>query len=444
MKTRVTALVPADIVEITENSASSIPEMALVTDIYRNPREAVGLFAKHIEESDVILFGGPLAYQFVQNHINVQGLRIAKPMVYFPYTEVSIYRALFKVSEAMSGTPHPPLSLSIDYPAASEIRESLDELEISIGRAFPRECTVEVDFDELVRFHHELWRSGRVQVCLSSMHLVYDQLAALGVPVYRISPAKSSIRNAMQQALLEGKSSRQAESQIAIGIIGLETSGEGYASSAYQAKRTRLGLEQLLLDFGEELQALINWGERNELRFVTTRGQIERITQRFRQVPLLAEIQQRVSAGAYMGIGFGNTANEAEMKAYEAAAKAKAFGSGSCFVVELSGNVTGPIGEGAQLDYSVRSEDPELLAVARAAGLSIGTVNKLAAFVEKSGGNQFTAGELACAFGITLRSARRILTRLEESTFVKVSGEEQPVSRGRPRRLYSAAFRRAE
>jgi hypothetical protein len=50
--------------------------------------------------------------------------------------------------------------------------------------------------------------------------------------------------------------------------------------------------------------------------------------------------------------------------------------------------------------------------------------------------SKLTAAELANGMGITIRSARRILSKLEQSHLANVIGEEQPVSKGRPRQLY--------
>ncbi len=443
MKTRVTALVAPDLVELTRKSADAITEMSLVTDVFYHPKDAVELFEQYVDQSDVLLFGGPLAYSFVQDYINTTGITVNKPMLHFPYTEVSIYRALFTMSKQIKAGPHSPDTMSVDFPAESDIRECLEELEINLGQAFMRECRIDYNFDELAGFHYQLWKQGRAQVAMSSVYLVYQNLRKLGVPVYRIAPAKSSIRHAVHSAFLEGKTAHQAQSQIAVGIISLDIDGRfiNKNTPGCRTRRSRLALERLLIDFGEGIQALIDWPGKDELRFITTRGEIERDTDGFRQMPILEKIESALGVAAGMGVGFGHTASEAERKSYEAAAKAKTAGSGSCFVVEMNGMVTRLSGNRAQLKYSTRSDNPELLLVAKAAGLSVGTINKLLACIDNSGEKRFTAFDLACGFDITLRSARRILGKLEESGFVTAFGEEQPVSKGRPRRVYRLNFK---
>ncbi|MDU5951214.1 MAG: transcriptional regulator, partial [Paenibacillus macerans] len=171
--------------------------------------------------------------------------------------------------------------------------------------------------------------------------------------------------------------------------------------------------------------------------FITTHGIIEQVTRKFQEAPLLLEVMERLQWNASIGIGLGRTANEAEGKAREALQKAKAGGGGNCFLMMQDGLVYGPLGSELTLKYSARSEDPELISLAKKAGLSVGTINKLISLCRRLGTSTLTAAQLAEGFGITLRSARRIMAALEKYGIASIVGEEQPVGRGRPRQIYA-------
>ncbi|MGO4889594.1 transcriptional regulator [Anaerobacillus sp. MEB173] len=441
-KINVAAIVTPDMIETTREIAATIEDLCLTIDVFCDPKEAKDLAMKHLEENDILLFGGPIPYLVAHDFFKRNEISMNKPMIYVPYNEISIYRGLFKMLKTAETNHDQPFQFSIDYPAESEIRECLEELEISIEQTFTKECGFNEDLDDLAQFHYRLWEKKQVQAVITSVYSVYHQLKGLGLPTYRISPAKSSIRNTIKQALLEGKNLHQVESQIAIGLIGIHEShsGKRWGDSDYKIKRKKLELQQLLIDFGEDIQAIIDWSDHGEIRFITTRGQIESITNHFQSIDILQRIEEELHLTAFIGIGFGSTAHEAEFKAYEGFSKAKSHDNSSCFIVELDGHVHGPIGESAQLTYSVRSNHPELLTIAKTAGLSIGTINKLLAFNENLSTKTFTAHDLANGFGITIRSARRILSKLEEHHYVNIIGEEQPISRGRPRQIYKLAF----
>lgn len=101
------------------------------------------------------------------------------------------------------------------------------------------------------------------------------------------------------------------------------------------------------------------------------------------------------------------------------------------------GQVYGPMGSELTLKYSARSEDPELISMAKKAGLSVGTLNRLISLCRRLDTRALTAAQLAEGFGITLRSARRIMAALEKYELATIVGEEQPVGRGRPRQIYA-------
>ncbi len=204
----------------------------------------------------------------------------------------------------------------------------------------------------------------------------------------------------------------------------------------YQLQRRILDLQNILIDYGEESQSIIKWPERKEVKFITTRGALQFENSQSKEMRLLREIFSKTQIKASIGIGIGQTANEAELHAREALKKAS-VNNPSCFVMDLDGTVHGPIGNEIQLCYSIRSDDQRVLEMAKLANLSSSTINRILSFCEAIGKNTFTTKELANGLGITPRSARRILTKLEKVKLATVTGEEQPVHRGRPRQIYS-------
>ncbi|MFQ3544033.1 hypothetical protein Q7A53_08095 [Halobacillus rhizosphaerae] len=96
--------------------------------------------------------------------------------------------------------------------------------------------------------------------------------------------------------------------------------------------------------------------------------------------------------------------------------------------------------QNASPELPFRVEDFASLAELKRIGVSGATLHKLHSLCQAKGTNRLTTAELARGFSITMRSARRILTTLEEHKVAAVIGEEQLHNRGRPRYVYDINF----
>jgi predicted ArsR family transcriptional regulator len=81
--------------------------------------------------------------------------------------------------------------------------------------------------------------------------------------------------------------------------------------------------------------------------------------------------------------------------------------------------------------------NPRIMQIAEKSGLSVATVTKIAGIIKKMGTHRLTAHDVARELGIAQRNGRRILALLEKAGVAVVEGLEQPVARGRPRKVYA-------
>lgn len=439
MSMKVAVIGPYDLVEAVMDYGSVFSELSMIPVPYRHEQDTQQLIWKVQEQVDILLFTGPIPYRMA-----LSASPPDKPMVYVHYSGTALYKVLFDLYRRSELPFDEPLKMSVDVLQQKEVEEPLRELGLIIGELYIKPYESGMSNEELVAFHYNLWMEGAVSVIVTCVTSVYLKLMELGVPAFRVVPTQSSIRDCLNRAVLEGKSIRYSNTQIAVGIMNIDNflRVAKEATSEYEIKRKKVILQQILIDFGEETQSLIKWSDSDEVSFITTRGIIEQVTRKFKEAPLLAEIMERLQWNASIGIGIGRTANEAEGKAREALLRAKSGGGGNCFLMMQDGIVYGPIGTDLTLEYSARSEDPELLSLAKKAGLSVGTINKLLSLCRRMGTSTFTASQLAEGFGITLRSARRIMAALERYQIASIVGEEQPAGRGRPRQIYSLHLER--
>lgn len=434
MNIKVAVISPRNFIENILVVGKTFSSLEMFPYSYENIAETVDIVQRCKDQVDVLFFAGPIPYQMACAHVD------DKPMIYLPHSGASLYRALFQVFMETGFKEKDRLKISIDILDRQEVMERLEELEIQLHSLYAHEYQLADTPQEVVKFHYQLWKNKKIDVALTCYHSVYQQLLELQVPCQRIFPSKTTIKEGFHWVMLEGKSIHLKGSQLAIGIIHIDPYSKNLSLTNYDMRKKRLMLQKFLMDYGEEVEALMEWNRSDEITFITTRRNIEKSTKGFSEFPLKDPMIHELNLRISIGIGLGNTANDAELKAREALSKAKAGKDGSCYLMMQDGHVFGPLGQWQHMAYSARSDNPELLNMAKKASLSVGTMNKLVSYCQKYKKTTITAAELANGFGITARSARRILHKLEERELALIVGEEQPINKGRPRQIYELQF----
>ena len=432
MRIKVAVVGPADLVELVMAVGGEFPDLQMEAAVYKQLEETQNLVDCFKDTVDMFLFSGPIPYYIAKKQNS------SLPMLYIPYTGAGLYRALFQLMRDGNRWLQPQhLRLSIDVLGEKEVRERMNELAFTFDELYVQEYKTDQTSDEICQFHQALWREQKIDAAVTCVTSVYERLHHSGVPCYRIIPTRSVMRDTLRMTQLEGEGVKLRDAQLVIGTISVGGKADCFRTSEYLTQRRKLQVQQILLDLGEKTRKLIYRADGNNIMFVTTRGVIEDITDKFTKFPLLDVLQDKLQLPVNMGVGIGYTAGEAEGNAREALNKAETTGTGSCcYAVLQNGAVLGPIGQRFQLDYCARSDEPERIAAARTANLSVGAINKLCSLNKQVAGAAVTANEVADWFDVTFRSARRILSKLEKCKLAVVVGKEQPVNKGRPRRLY--------
>lgn len=430
MIARVGAVGPKDSIElITEIGKEFQDQLTIIPFVYNNVSETPDIVLREDSHIDVWVFSGQAPYAIAQEQ-NIKQKALFPQLNGSSLTKVLleiVYRDRLQLGRISFDTilPHH------FYETCTELDLTYDSIQLlSYAGYKPTE--------ELVAFHSERFAQGKVDACATCLRGVYEELKAQGIPAYRITPNRMTIRSMLNLASTAGETLHFKKSQIAVMLIDVEEPGKliGQNKSSYDVFRLDLQFQDAILDHVEALSgSFVAIGNGKYLVF-TTRGAFESADASTHPSVLLEKIALITDLQTNIGIGFGVTALAAERNAQIALQHAKKTGNLCAIQVNDMGDIEGPLRQTGSINFNYRTEDIKTSELLKKAGVTITTYNKLLSVQKNLGQNSISAPDIAEWLGMTKRNARRILGDLEEHSLAELIGEEAPTNRGRPRKIY--------
>lgn len=410
--------------EVALEKRESLIPMALT---YEDATEVPDILKKNSNDFDMWLFSGIVPYR----RALLAGIN--KPLFYVPHAGSSLYRALLEILYIKKLACD---SVSFDTFSEKEIVETFKDTALPLPKIYSNQYRGIITASEVTQWHYDLWKSGKTNIAVTCLLATYYKLTELGVPVVRIWPTRCNIRTTLEFAIKSFETQRAKRSQVAVQHIIMDDYDDIIRSSSiYEAKRLELKLYEILLSYIDKLKGSIIMNGGGNFTLYSTRGMLTEITENFSVMPIIDEMTTQVDVNISGGIGLGQTVNDAVRNSFTALGLGQQQGKGTWMVVTDDYTVIGPLSSKVHLKYSVRTNDNGVRYLAEQLNISVTTINKLLATIDKLDRDNFIADDLAMYLKITGRSARRMLANLVEKGFARVVGEEL-VGKGRPRRLY--------
>jgi hypothetical protein len=393
---------PADLVPRVATAVDRTPALRARRLPYRQEQETVRLLEKHADEVDAWLFTG-----VVPHAIAVAAKAVTLPAEHVSYSGLTLLAALFRLSRSGRDLSR----ISIDTLDPAEVSETLSEAGLPPDTAVTMVYDLPVRSRDVVAFHCQARAKYDTTVAITCLRSAYDVLRK-EMPVVRLAPSPRDIRNAIDALALRTRNRHHSDAQVALGFVELER-----ADPLLQRDLGQLGGTVVQLD---EQRYLL----------VTTRGPLERVTADFQSAPFLEPIAKRHKV-VRIGLGIGRSAGEAAAHASRALTRARAQG-------DVAAVLGGPHDSDIVLTKgAVQGAAPtDLGQLAQRLGMSRATLQSLRQFLEGREDRLVTAAELAQAFGIQERSARRLLKRLERAGAAVAVGTLSEGQMGRPPVIY--------
>lgn len=413
MTTKIAVIGSADFIDTILSVAPRIDGIQIDPYVYLQPQEAADLI-RHLKPCDAVFFSGALPF-YASKEMREQ---LPIPSVFLEQDEMTIATSLLSL---LHHKDIPIDRISIDLIDSSFVSNVL--MDIGINRSphvmdYAAMLPNKIDIPEIVDFHYSRFKLGVIDFALTSVHAVYDQLQALGLPSQRmLDPTKSLIRG-LQDAKAQADLAKSLSAKVAASFVSSLTPHN------LQIKH--------LDDFARGLHGSFQQVDEYSFILYSTRGDIEALmkTSAFRD--FLLTWQDFIA----VGFGYGATATEAKQNAKIARSFALNHENESCgYILTEEKELLGPFPKENKVQ-NLKNDHPELLQIAKETKLSPANLSKIIQFSRSRQSLQFTTADLSNYMQVTRRTTERILKKLVDHGYVTVIGEEMTYQQGRPRAIY--------
>ncbi|MFC7393176.1 hypothetical protein [Scopulibacillus cellulosilyticus] len=428
MKINIGIVGPKDSVDFINSIAKEFKtKIHPVLFVYNNVEEITNIIKENEHLVDIWIFSGLTPYNFAKKN----GLQ--KLSFYLRLNESSLTKSLMEI--VYKGHKNIQKA-SIDMLEKNDVYETYLDLDIPYENFYLYEYPGYTPYDDIVNFHHKLFKENKVDVCITCLRSVYEQLQSMDIPVFRVTPTRVNVRHTFNTALQQWETQQFKQSQIAIMLIrtGDAEKIDNKQSLSYDLHRLDLELQSAIVDYAESISgSYVSLGIGNSIVF-STRGSLEGQGQQ--GLALLDRLALITDLPSNIGIGYGETSLAAEENARLALYHAQKYGEFCAFLVDSNGTIEGPLKEQQSISFEYRNENKEISEKLKRAGVTITTFNKILSVQTGVGNHAITASDVAEWLKMTQRNARRILNSLVEQKLAEIIGEDAPTSRGRPRKIY--------
>jgi hypothetical protein len=388
----------------------------LVAAAYRTEQEAGDKVLRFGAGIDAWLFASKVPYSYARRAGVLHG-----PATCIPLGGSALYATMLRAGRDGG---YDLSRLSVDTISRAEVDDAFADAGVPASNIHVREDPSGAA--ALAAFHERLWRRRQTTVAFTCLDSVAQRLAALEIPVLVVQPTRSAIQSALRTATLLGAQRRLEDSQLAVAVVEVPTLREASRrpASRQPGEELRLTVHRLLLQEAQRIKATV-WPA-GEYGFVVTatRGSLSAATDGFRVPPFTERARTELGITVEVGVGLGQTAQDAEAHARAALARSHAGPGARRFALDREGRAVVP---GPREPALARAGNPRGLA----------TLSRLADKLPADDGARVVDAEtVGRLLGVTSRTARRLLHTLAEEGLAWPLPPSRAPQPGRPRQFY--------
>lgn len=404
-----------DLIDKIYTFANKQDHIQILPFTYQKTKNIVNLIEKAFM-CDVYLFTEPLAYLYVKDKLEKKRV----PAVQVDFDEYMILNTIFNDNRSLT-------RFSVDIPNKQPVHMMLKEWNQKENDVYVYDYGREPSFlaEDITAFHQQLWEEGKIDYALTSSRDIMEQLLQIGVPVSSITLPFANLANALEEAAALATLNSYDNTQVVTGIVCPKV-------SQFIKDQEHEQLHSSLLQFGQNTGTSVIEAKNDKFMLLGTNGLLDHIKNNYGKFPLLQEVSSKVNAPINIAFGLGLTADEAHKHACLALEKCQKAETSIAYVINERGDTIGPLGVEKHIDTSRLYQ-----ALIHKARLNNELSYNFIDFIKVRNNEPFSSHDIANYYKVTKRSAERTVNKLLSGEVIKVSGEERPYVKGRPRKLFT-------
>ncbi len=396
--------------------------------------ETVNLFRKHEDLVDAFVFSGKALYYSVITKIEEP----SKPCFTWDVNEMNIKEIFLKL--LLENRQFDFSRVFIDI--AFEMNNYLGIKELLKDGSMPYFNDLDLtDIDEytytILNRHIELYESGKIDFSITQLGLFLNVFEEKGIPYAYAYPDQGYIISFFMKII--NKLSEEKVKERKLGAIILRVEG----LVKYQTENSK---GHLMMQYAEAIQAYARIQgydftvhlKEDELEILTQYKDLVLLTNNFTDIGIKDYLQTPIDSKIFVGLGTGNNIYKARQNAQKAIQLSQ-LKDAQIYYVSYNDIITGPIGENASQTYLAMPSD-KLITLAEKLHIDHVNLQKIKAFIEVNNSPKVTADKLAEYLGVTVRTASRLLNKIEQHHGVVSYFENIKGGRGRPKKFYDLTF----
>lgn len=336
--------------------------------------------------------------------------------------------------------------VSVDTLDYDSIMNAYKSLNIPIDMVSPRIVYVDTNSSYFVRKvqeeHLKNFKEGLCEVCLTNIRSVCDYLTENAVPCVLIAPSTETYIYEIRKILLSDKLKKLSGNKIVSLYIAASPSNEFYIynNTVLQEAIELNKVAETIAFFAQKIDGALITISNKEFMLICDNCSLENATDNFSKIDILSSICTNTSHVLSVGIGYGDSIKTAKTNSELGLYRAKKEGGNRAYLVYSPDNIVGPLEPNEQKEKSPRICGERLVKIAEASGLSINTIFKIDCIIKQRNNRNFTSREIASELGISLRTANRIVAKLDACGYTSEVGKHVIKEKGRPSRMIKVLF----